>query len=66
MIEENKLLFGLVFAIFGFVFLYFNFNNKDYKKDRAWDLAMIFKGLIGGLAFIIIGVILILMYFGVL
>lgn len=63
MIEENKLIFGILFILFGCVFLYFNFNNSDYKKDEVWDVAMIFRGLVGGLAFIIIGLIMLLIEF---
>ena len=66
MIEENKLIFGILFVIFGCVFLYFNFNNDDYEKERAWDIAMIFRGLVGGLAFIAIGLVLLLMEFEIL
>ena len=65
MIENNKILFGVGCIIFGVVFLYYNFNN-DYKNDRAWDIAMIFKGLVGGLTVILIGVIAILMHFNFL
>ncbi|AOR29627.1 hypothetical protein FORMB_26110 [Formosa sp. Hel1_33_131] len=66
MIENNKILFGVGCIIFGVVFLYYNFNNNDYKNDRAWDIAMIFKGLVGGLAVILIGIIAILMHFNFL
>ncbi len=66
MIEENKLVFGIFFVIFGCVFLYFNFSNDDCEKERVWDMAMIFRGLVGGLALIIIGIVLLLMEFEIL
>lgn len=63
MIENNKLIFGVSFIIFGIVLLYYNFNNKDYNNDRPWDFAMLFKGLIGGLAAIAIGIVLLFRHF---
>jgi len=64
MIEKNKLLFGIIFIILGLVLLVFNFKNKDYDKNRAWDFAMIYKGLVGSLAFIAIGLVLIMIHYG--
>ena len=63
MLENNKLLFGTIFIIGGIILLYYNFKNFDYKKDNAWDYSMLFQGLIGGLALVIIGIILLINHF---
>ncbi len=66
MIENNKLIFGIGFIICGIALLCFNFNSKDYKKDNAWDLALLFKGLVGGIAAIVVGIVILFIYFKIL
>jgi hypothetical protein len=66
MIENNKLLFGLGFLVLSVIYLYFLFQRRSLKKADEWDLAMLFKGLVGGLAFLALGAVLLLMHFGYL
>jgi hypothetical protein len=66
MIENNKLLFGLGFLVLSIIYIYILFQRRSLKKADEWDLAMLFKGLVGGLAFLALGAVLLLMHFGYL
>jgi len=57
MFENNKLIFGICFLMAGLAFLYI------VLKDDLWGGSMFLQGIVGGLAFIIIGIILISMHF---
>lgn len=63
MIENNKLLFGLGFLILSIIYLYFLFQRRSFKKGDEWDIAMLLKGVVGGVAFLLLGIILLLMHF---
>ncbi len=63
---ENKLIFGIIMIITGLILFYF-FVLKEYEqKKNSWGMAMFFKGLIGSLSFILIGIISLLIYFQLL
>jgi hypothetical protein len=62
---ENKLIFGIVMIIIGLILFYF-FIIREYGQNKdAWGLAMYFKGLVGSLSFILIGIVSLLIYFGI-
>ena len=65
MFENNELIFGIFFLIVGLVFLYIVIKEDilSSDKDDLWGGSMFLQGIVGGLTFIIIGVILLSMHF---
>ena len=60
----KEILFGTVITIASIFFIIFLFNQRDVEDKKTyydyWNLAMNFKGWVGGILFLIIGIILIL------
>ena len=57
--DGNELLFGIGFLIFGLFILVITIKDAlESDKDDYWAGAMSFKGLVGGLGFVLIGLIL--------
>ncbi|UOB16293.1 hypothetical protein [Abyssalbus ytuae] len=65
MIENNKLPFGLLLIVVGTIYLFFLFKRRNFREGNTWDKSMFIRGIIGGIFLIIIGIVAILMYFGI-
>ena len=63
---ENKLISGIIFTLGGVIYLFSLFKRRKTEGSGAWELSMIFKGLVGGIAFIAIGIVSLMMHFGIL
>ncbi len=63
---ENKLIFGIVMIAIGLVLFYLFVLREYYKNKDACEIAMFFKGLVGSLSCILIGIVSLLIYFGYL
>lgn len=54
-----KLFLGILCILIGIIYLLSLFKRRSYKNSDIWDKSMLFRGFIGGLGFILIGVALI-------
>jgi len=54
-----KLFLGILCILIGIIYLLSLFKRRSYKNSDIWDKSMLFRGFLGGLGFILIGVALI-------
>ncbi len=63
MIEKYKLESGIFFLLVGITALYIVIKENNLKEDNIRRNSMFFKGLVGGVAFIILGIVLLFQHF---
>jgi len=59
---EIDLILGVVFLLFGIFYLYFFFKRRSFKEGNAWDKSMFFRGIVGGICIILVGIVSLLIY----
>lgn len=64
MFEEYKLITGVLFVLGGLIYLYTLFKRRSPIQGNCWDKSMWFAGMVGGICLILIGIVDILIHFG--
>jgi uncharacterized membrane protein HdeD (DUF308 family) len=59
---ENDLILGVLFLLIGVIYLYSLFKRRSLKEGNSWDKSMFFRGIVGGVCLILIGVVSLLIY----
>ena len=61
MFDGNELIFGIGSIIIGLVLLFLTIKDRiDSGKDELWGGSMFLQGIVAGLAFLIIGVLVLI------
>lgn len=59
MFEGNELIFGIGSTIIGLILLFITIKDRiDSGEDELWGGSMFLQGIVAGLAFLIIGILL--------
>ncbi len=61
--KGNDLINGITFILLGIIFLSSVFKNYFLKEGNTWDKSMFFRGIVGGIAFIAIGITYVLKHY---
>jgi len=54
---------SILFLLIGVATLIYTYKNSNPKKDNSWDKSMNYRGYLGGILFIIIGIVKLLKSF---
>ncbi len=64
MFRGNELIFGVAFTLFGLLMLVITIADRvNSGKSEVWGESMFFKGIVAGVSFFVLGVILLVKYF---
>jgi uncharacterized membrane protein HdeD (DUF308 family) len=51
---------GILCVIGGSLYLFYLFKRRSFTKSDNWGLAMLIKGLLGGIGVIVLGIVLLI------
>jgi len=60
---ESKLIFGIIMIVTGLTYLITSFQRRKWNEGDLWDKSMLFRGLVGGISLILIGIVSILIHY---